>query len=102
MDEALEILLAGARPVSEVEQVSTMAAVDRVLARNQTSTMDVPPMDNSAMDGYAVRLSDLNSSESMLQSHSSLDSPYFQPAVKPVFPPETSSLRGRFFARKSS
>ena len=67
MDEALEILLAGARPVSEVEQVSTMAAVDRVLARNQTSTMDVPPMDNSAMDGYAVRLSDLNSSEKKLK-----------------------------------
>ena len=67
VDEALETLLAGARPVAEVEQVPTMEAVGRVLARAQTSTMDVPPMDNSAMDGYAVRLSDLNSLEKKLK-----------------------------------
>jgi len=62
VDEALATLLAGARPVAEVEQVPTMEAVGRVLAQSQTSSMDVPPMDNSAMDGYAVRLSDLASS----------------------------------------
>ncbi|MSQ63275.1 MAG: molybdopterin molybdenumtransferase MoeA [Betaproteobacteria bacterium] len=67
VDEALETLLAGVRPVSEVEQVPTMAAANRVLAQAQTSTMDVPPMDNSAMDGYAVRLSDLNSVEKKLK-----------------------------------
>jgi molybdopterin molybdotransferase len=61
VDEALDTLLAGARPVAEIEQVPTMAATGRVLAKTQTSTMDVPPMDNSAMDGYAVRLSDLSS-----------------------------------------
>ena len=61
VDQALEILLAGAKPVSEVEQIPTMMAAGRVLARAQSSTMDVPPMDNSAMDGYAVRLEDLNS-----------------------------------------
>jgi len=67
VDEALATLLAGARPVHEVEQVPTMAAANRVLAQAQTSTMDVPPMDNSAMDGYAVRLSDLNSVEKKLK-----------------------------------
>ena len=67
VDEALETLLDGAKPVSETEQVPTMAAVGRVLAKAQTSTMDVPPMDNSAMDGYAIRLSDLNSSEKKLK-----------------------------------
>lgn len=67
VDEALETLLAGARPVTEIEQVPTMEAVNRVLARAQSSAMDVPPMDNSAMDGYAVRLSDLNSSEKKLK-----------------------------------
>ena len=60
VDEALKTLLAGARPVRESEEVPTMAAANRILAQAQTSTMDVPPMDNSAMDGYAVRLSDLN------------------------------------------
>jgi molybdopterin molybdotransferase len=67
VDEALETLLAGARPVRETEQVATMDASGRVLAQAQTSTMDVPPMDNSAMDGYAVRLSDLNGEEKRLK-----------------------------------
>lgn len=59
VDEALAQLLAGAAPVSEVTEVPTLEASGRVLARAQASTMDVPPMDNSAMDGYAVRLADL-------------------------------------------
>ena len=63
VDEALAQLLAGARPVVGIEQVPTMAAAGRVLAQPQTSTMDVPPMDNSAMDGFAVRLSDLTSDQ---------------------------------------
>ena len=67
VDEALETLLAGATPVAEVEQVPTMAAVNRVLAEAQRSTMDVPPMDNSAMDGYAVRLADLRSPDAKLR-----------------------------------
>jgi molybdopterin molybdotransferase len=67
VDEALAQLLAAARPVAEIEEVPTMAAVGRVLAQAQTSTMDVPPMDNSAMDGYAVRLSDLAVPEKKLK-----------------------------------
>ena len=59
VDEALAQLLAGAAPVAEVEAVPTLRAAGRVLAKAQTSAMDVPPMDNSAMDGYAVRLADL-------------------------------------------
>ena len=58
VDEALAQLLAGARPVSETEEVPALEATGRILARAQRSTMDVPPMDNSAMDGYAVRVSD--------------------------------------------
>jgi molybdopterin molybdotransferase len=61
VDDALAQLLAGAQPVKEIEQVPTLKASGRVLAKAQTSTMDVPPMDNSAMDGYAVRLADLSS-----------------------------------------
>jgi len=54
VDEALARLLAEAKPVAEVEEVPTLEATNRILARAQRSTMDVPPMDNSAMDGYAV------------------------------------------------
>lgn len=62
VDEALEQLLSHARPVDEIEEVPTLEATGRVLARAQRSTMDVPPMDNSAMDGYAVRAADLQTS----------------------------------------
>jgi molybdopterin molybdotransferase len=59
VDEALERLLAGARPLAETATVPTLEATGRVLAAAQRSTMNVPPMDNSAMDGYAVRIADL-------------------------------------------
>ena len=59
VDEALAQLLAGARPVSGIEEVPALEATGRILARAQRSAMDVPPMDNSAMDGYAIRVSDL-------------------------------------------
>jgi len=67
VDEALEVLLAGARPVTEVEEVPTLEATGRVLARAQTSAMDVPPMDNSAMDGYALRLADVTAPDTKLR-----------------------------------
>jgi molybdopterin molybdotransferase len=67
VDEALEVLLAGARPVAEVEEVPTLEAAGRVLARAQASTMDVPPMDNSAMDGYAVRTADVKAPDTKLR-----------------------------------
>ena len=56
VDEALARLLAAARPVSDTESVPTLAATGRVLAQAQTSTLNVPPLDNTAMDGYAVRV----------------------------------------------
>jgi molybdopterin molybdotransferase len=65
VDEALAQLLTGATPVTDVEEVATLDATGRILARPQRSTMDVPPMDNSAMDGYAVRTSDLERNASL-------------------------------------
>jgi molybdopterin molybdotransferase len=67
VDEALEVLLAGARPVADVEEIPTLEATDRVLARAQQSGMDVPPMDNSAMDGYALRLADVPAPDTKLR-----------------------------------
>ncbi|HMA90919.1 MAG TPA: gephyrin-like molybdotransferase Glp [Burkholderiales bacterium] len=67
VDEALEVMLAGARPVDETEEVPTLEATGRVLARAQASTMDVPPMDNSAMDGYALRRADVAAPDARLR-----------------------------------
>jgi molybdopterin molybdotransferase len=56
--EALDTLLASARPVEEIELVPTLEANGRVLAEDQASTIAVPSADNSSMDGYAVRALD--------------------------------------------
>jgi molybdopterin molybdotransferase len=58
VDDALAQMLSRAKAVGDIEEVPTLAATGRVLARAQRSTMDVPPLDNSAMDGYAVRVAD--------------------------------------------
>ncbi len=58
-DDAREQLLGFARAVREVEQIDTMMAAGRVLAVTQHSPLAQPPMDNSAMDGYAVRVADV-------------------------------------------
>ena len=56
---ALARLLDGASPVRETELVPTQAAAGRVLAQGLHSGLDVPPLDNTSMDGYAVRCADL-------------------------------------------
>lgn len=58
VDQALQTLLQAVRPLQEFEQVPTIAANGRILAQAQTSTIHVPPMDNTQMDGYAVRADD--------------------------------------------
>jgi molybdopterin molybdotransferase len=58
VDEALAQMLARARPVADIVEVPSLEATGRVLARAQRSSLDVPPLDNSAMDGYAVRAAD--------------------------------------------
>lgn len=58
VDAALAKLLEAARPLSEVETLAADAALNRVLARPVISPVDVPPLDNAAMDGYALRHED--------------------------------------------
>ncbi|WP_341645092.1 molybdopterin molybdotransferase MoeA [Thauera sp. SDU_THAU2] len=65
-EEAQEKLLGFVRPVREIETVDTMIACGRVLAATLHSTIDQPPMDNSAMDGYAVRAADVPAAGSRL------------------------------------
>ena len=57
-DEALERLLTGVTPAGATEELPTTAALGRVLAQDVVSPLNVPPEDNSAMDGYALRAAD--------------------------------------------
>ncbi|WP_417703172.1 gephyrin-like molybdotransferase Glp [Pseudomonas sp.] len=62
MEAALERLLAlaAAAPIEQVEQVVLAEADGRVLAEPLIAALDLPPWANSAMDGYALRLTDWN------------------------------------------
>ena len=59
LDDALAELLAHADVLVESEQVSTFDADGRVLAQDVISSLQVPPHDNSSMDGYALRCADV-------------------------------------------
>ena len=59
VDKAREAILACLSPITEVEQVPIQAALGRVLAEEIVPRINVPAHDNSAMDGYAIRFSDV-------------------------------------------
>jgi molybdopterin molybdotransferase len=58
VEDALARMLARADPVG-VQKLPTLQAQGRVLARDVVSAINVPPLDNSQMDGYAVRTVDV-------------------------------------------
>jgi molybdopterin molybdotransferase len=53
--EALARVLCAARPIAETIELPLLDALGQVLAAGIMSSIDVPPADNSAMDGYALR-----------------------------------------------
>ena len=59
LDDALAELLGFAATLDGVESISTFEADGRVLAQDLVSVLQVPPEDNSSMDGYAVRCADV-------------------------------------------
>ncbi|MBL0147964.1 MAG: molybdopterin molybdotransferase MoeA [Ideonella sp.] len=61
LDDVLQRLLAVAqdRAMVETEKLDTFDALGRVLARGVVSALDVPPADNTSMDGYALRSADV-------------------------------------------
>jgi molybdopterin molybdotransferase len=65
--QALDHLLSHAKTVFQAEIVPVQAALGRVLAEDVQSLVDVPPLDNTSMDGYAVRVADTSTPSSILK-----------------------------------
>jgi molybdopterin molybdotransferase len=59
VDDAFERVIAAFAPLGEHERVSLLDALGRVTVEDVPADIDVPPFDNSAMDGYAVRAEDV-------------------------------------------
>ena len=67
LDDALPELLERAQPLTAHESVATFDADGRVLAQPVVASLQVPPQDNSSMDGYALRCSDVTQPGAVLQ-----------------------------------
>lgn len=59
VDEARARLLRAVVPLADIEEVALALGLGRVLASDVVARVDVPPANNSAMDGFALRYADL-------------------------------------------
>jgi len=66
LDDALGRLLGAVAPLADIETLSTFDALGRVLRQDVRSALDVPPQDNSSMDGYALRCADVPAASALL------------------------------------
>jgi molybdopterin molybdotransferase len=58
-EEARQRVLARVEPLAEREQLAVKGALGRILAEDVRAPLDIPPLPNSARDGYALRSADL-------------------------------------------
>jgi len=67
VDKASAAIRACLAPVTEVETVAIRDSLGRVLAQEIVPSINVPGHDNSAMDGFAVRFSELKNETNLRQ-----------------------------------
>ena len=75
--QALETMLAAISPITEIEKITLSEGLGRILSNDITSPINVPPHNNSAMDGYAFAQSNLLNREFLtLAGRSMAGQPY--------------------------
>jgi molybdopterin molybdotransferase len=67
LDEALSLVLKDVTVLTQTDWVNTFEADGRVLSEDLVSQLQVPPQDNSSMDGYALRIEDVTQLGSRLK-----------------------------------
>jgi molybdopterin molybdotransferase len=84
VDKAIEAIRACLSPISQTERVPLRQSLGRVLAEDIVPSINVPAHDNSAMDGYALRFSDMGAGETRLREvGAALAGRVFEGAVAP-------------------
>jgi molybdopterin molybdotransferase len=76
-------VLGQVRVLEETESIAVLDADGRFLAEDLISALQVPPQDNSAMDGYAVRTEDLQSPGAKLQVTQRIPAGHYGHALMP-------------------
>jgi molybdopterin molybdotransferase len=64
-EQAMETMLSAIKPICETESIPLSKALNRVLASHISSPLNVPPHNNSAMDGYAFSLASLQKTNTL-------------------------------------
>jgi molybdopterin molybdotransferase len=83
VDKAAEAIRACLSPIGETETLPIREALGRVLAQDIVPAINVPAHDNSAMDGYAVRFSDLKGDTALEEVGSAFAGRVFDGKVGP-------------------
>jgi molybdopterin molybdotransferase len=84
VDKAREAILSCLKAIPDTETVPLRQALGRVLAQEIVPAINVPSHDNTAMDGYALRFSDLSDADTRLEElGTALAGRPFKGAVKP-------------------
>lgn len=81
-EQAMEKMLSAINPISETEFIPLAQGLNRVLASNIASPLNVPPHNNSAMDGYAFKLASLKTSKTLTMVGRSMAGEPFQGECK--------------------
>jgi len=77
-EQAMEKMLSAIKPIGETEFIPLSKALNRVLASNISSPLNVPPHNNSAMDGYAFNLASLQETKTLTMVGRSMAGAPFQ------------------------
>ncbi len=62
-EDAKRKILEGIIPVKETEEIKVLSSLNRILSSDIIASFDIPPHNNSAMDGYALRYEDISQTE---------------------------------------
>jgi molybdopterin molybdotransferase len=81
-EQAMEKMLSAITPIDTTETISLALGLNRVLARNISSPLNVPPHHNSAMDGYAFKLASLQTTDTLTMIGRSMAGAPFQGECK--------------------
>jgi molybdopterin molybdotransferase len=81
-EQAMEKMLSAITPIDTTETISLALGLNRVLARNISSPLNVPPHHNSAMDGYAFKWASLQTTDTLTMIGRSMAGAPFQGECK--------------------
>ncbi|WP_330959467.1 molybdopterin molybdotransferase MoeA [Photobacterium sp. 53610] len=83
VETAIEKMLAVVKPISKTNTLPLSETLGRVLATDLKSPVNVPPFANSAMDGYALKRADLDSTDTLTLSGQSFAGTPFDGTCQP-------------------